>query len=51
MRMIFILYRQLLNNELRRRLQEEQQKQQDGPENDRAQIQELENTHQMERKS
>lgn len=46
--MIFNWYRQLLNNELRRRLQEEQQKQQ---ENDRAQIQEIENTHQMERQS
>lgn len=44
--------RQLLNNELRRRLQEEQQKQQDrGQESERAQIQELENNHQLERKS
>ncbi|XP_031618437.1 scaffold protein salvador [Contarinia nasturtii] len=42
-------YRQLLNNEIRRRLQEEQKMQQDS---ERAQIQELDNNHQHpERKS
>lgn len=43
--------RQLLNDEIRRRLQEEQQKQQDGSQcgqDNETQIQELENNHNPE---
>lgn len=48
MKCLLFFYRQLLNNEIRRRLQEQQDGAQCGQDNERSQLQEIENNHNPE---